>query len=105
MHTCICLHLDAEVFLLATFCSDEHSTLGSTATIEDYSLSTLHEGNVLDFVRLHIITVARHTIDEIENIVGNTPHTIAVPTTYITLHVVEGVSDVVLLHEFLNIDC
>ena len=107
IQTCISLHLDLQAVIMTTLSGYDYSTLGSLATIEHHSLRTLEERYLCNLTWLNVVSFTRHTIyqDEITSVVGiHTPERIAIPTTYITLHIVETISMVVLLHQILYID-
>ncbi len=103
----ISLNLYFQAVIMSTLGSDNYCTFGGLATIEYNSLCTLEERNLGNLAWLNVVSITRHTIyqDEITSVVGiHTPERIAIPTTYITLHIVEAISMVVLLHQVLYID-
>ena len=100
---------------MTTLGGDQGDTLGSTATIEHNSLCTFQEGDRLDLIGLHIVSGTGHTINQYQHTIGHldivitingifrrtfeTPHTVAVETSHIALHVVKAVGVIVLIHQ------
>ena len=83
---------------MTTLGGNQDSALGSTATIKHHSLGTFQEGNLLDLRGQHVVGLTGYTVDQHE-LVGETPHTIAVITGHITLQIVKAIGIVVLIHQ------
>ena len=99
---------------LAALGSDQDGTLGTLGTIEHNCLSTLQEGNLLDFRRKHIVRRTLHTVDNNERHVGvvviveavviHAPKVIAVPSTDEGIHVFKATHRIILLLQFFHIN-
>ena len=98
------IHLYRQAIVnLATLGGNENHAIGSLAAIEYCGLGTLQERDILNFIWANITGFTWHTVDENECI-GITPHTTAIITGYITLHVVKAVGIIVFLCQFSDID-
>ena len=98
------IHLNRQAIInLATLGGNENHAIGSLAAIEYCGLGTLQERDILNLVGANITGVTWHTVDENECI-GITPHTTAIITGYITLHIVKAVGIIVFLCQFSDVD-
>ena len=98
------IHLYRQAIVnLTTLGGNENHAIGSLAAIEYCGLGTLQERDILNLVGANITGFTWHTVDENECI-GITPHTTAIITGYITLHVVKAVGIIVFLCQFSNVD-
>ena len=102
--TRIGIHLYRQAIVnLATLSGNENHAIGSLAAIEHCGLGALQKRDILNLVGANIIGITWHTVDE-DECIGITPHTIAIITGYITLHVVKAVGIIVFLCQFSDID-
>ena len=87
--------LDLQVLVVTALGGDQDGALGGTAAVEHHGLCALHEGHLCDLVRLHVVGIAGHTVNE-HQIVGLAPERSAVEAGDVALHIVEAVGVVVL---------
>ena len=98
------IHLNRQAIInLATLGGNENHAIGSLAAIEYCGLGTLQERDILNLVGANITGFTWHTVDE-DECIGITPHTTAIITGYITLHIVKAVGIIVFLCQFSDVD-
>ena len=98
------IHLNRQAIAnLATLGGNENHAIGSLAAIEYCGLGTLQERDILNLVGANITGFTWHTVDE-DECIGITPHTTAIITGYITLHIVKAVGIIVFLCQFSDVD-
>ena len=124
IETCIGIGLNLETINLTTLSSDKDCALSTLGTIENYSLCTLKEGNLLDLRRKYIVRWTLYTVDDNEwqviivisvkkvmfitikvcDVIFLTPEITAIPSTNESVQVIQTTHGIILLPQFLHID-